>query len=185
MDASLLEDTRAIVLAILDYLEQRNLSVLQEAQQVAAAALQAGAACDPQLLQDAQNFDFDTCQYVPSSLCPTAVLPAAVRTTTAELTKAELPYFFMLNPLLFPTAAAVQGREETSAERAVAKAEEAIFASLSAALQSRLRGAWERVSAAPAKEAILHASMDRQDWAPLVEGAPLFQRLSGTYMYCL
>lgn len=169
MNASLLEDTRRIVTTALDFLEERNLALLQEAQRSAEAVRSSGSASAADL-EDASAFDFHTATYIPRSLAPVAVVPEVV--ASAAPGAVGLDYFFMSTPLHFPTA-------EAPAHSSAAA--DTVFASLPAAVAAKLGEAQSKVGATPAKQAILHPTMDNRDWAPLVEGAPLFRTLDGKY----
>jgi hypothetical protein len=183
MNASLLEDTRRLVMALLDFLETRNLGLLQEAHTTAAAVLSSLAPASPtsspadaELWADARAFDFETAAYVPRSLVPTSIVPAVVAAASAMGgANPELEYFHMVSPLHFPAAAA----GPSAATGAGTAAEAAGWASLPAAVAAQLAEARRRVLETPPREAILHGSLDGRDWAPLQEGAPLFQPLDG------
>lgn len=63
--------TKRIVLAAVDYLEQRNLAILAEAQRTLASSSAAKS-------EEARAFDFDTTTYVSSELAPTSIRPAGM-----------------------------------------------------------------------------------------------------------
>lgn len=180
-NATLLEDTRRIVLNALDYLDERNLAILREAQCTAAASNTTSDIMDAELLADIKRFDFDTAKYVPRSLAPTSIIPAVL--DGKEPGSVELDYFFMVHALTFPPSSpAVTGGSENIPGAGEA-AEERTFASLPAAVAAKLKSAKDTVRSIPPKDAILHASMDNKDWIALAEGAPLFQSLSGAWLY--
>lgn len=168
MNAGLLEDTRLIVLAIVDFLERRNVALLGEAQETLdSLSVEARA--------QYADFDVNTATFVPFALAPKHVIPEGVVGDGETLS--NLDYYFMVNPLLFPkTGTSLSTLPQLSTELADLN----VFSGLSAVAASKLGSALEKLVQAPVRETIVHTSMDFKDWTPLTEDAPLFQTTTGT-----
>eukprot|EP00601_Ochromonadales_sp_CCMP2298_P011015 CAMPEP_0173261066 /NCGR_PEP_ID=MMETSP1142-20121109/25946_1 /TAXON_ID=483371 /ORGANISM="non described non described, Strain CCMP2298" /LENGTH=600 /DNA_ID=CAMNT_0014195919 /DNA_START=86 /DNA_END=1888 /DNA_ORIENTATION=+ len=151
MDCSLLEHTRRLVLCALDYLEERNLAILTEAQ---ASVARADAS-----LSQAQSFDFASATFVPVELAPNSIVPQSFP---------EMSYFHMISPVSFPSVEAEEVQLKPAAEPT------------SSCVADKLSSSLEQVRTMLPRKYILHKSLDRQDWAEIKEGAPFFQAIEGS-----
>lgn len=167
MNATLLEDTRRIVLTMVDFLERRNQGILTEAQQTLDAM-------NPEKRAEFAGFDAATATFVPAALIPKSVIPEGI--VGDGTTLSNLDYYFMLSPILFPkTETDLSTVAHFSTQLGDLRAN-----GLSAATAAKLGSALEKLIHTPVRENILHASMDNTDWRPLQEDAPLFQLTTGT-----
>lgn len=168
MNAGLLEDTRQIVLAIVHFLENRNIALLDEAQKTLDTL-------SPEARAQYVDFDAKTASFVPVELAPKSVIPEGI--VGDGTTLSNLDYYFMLNPLLFPTT---ETSLTTVPQLSSQLADLAATEGLSAATAAKLGSALEKLVHAPVRETIVHTSLDCKDWVPLSEDAPLFQTTTGS-----
>jgi len=168
MNAALLEDTRQIVLTIVNYLDARNQTLLTEAQQSLNTM-------SPEQRALYEDFDPLTARFVPVELAPKSVIPDGI--VGDGTTLCHLDYYHMVNPLLFPasatTLAAVPQLSTQLSDLAASGA-------LSRATAEKLGTALATLIATPVRETIVHADVEFKDWMELAENTALFQSTTGS-----
>lgn len=168
MNAALLEDTRQIVLSIVNYLEARNRALLAEAQQT----LDAMGTEQRALYAD---LDLATTRFVPVELAPKSVIPEGI--VGDGTTLCHLDYYYMVNPLLFPTSATTLS---SVPQLSTQLSDLAASGELSHVTATKLGTALETVVATPVRETIVHAEVEFKDWMELMENTSLFQSTTGS-----
>jgi hypothetical protein len=171
-NADLLEDTRTLVLTLLDSIEARNTAILTEAAAMAAERRSRAGSSNNDEEEDSgfaaaelDAFDAKTATYVPFCLAPKSIA-GVHRSSYNDSSTGErlaLEYYYMISPLKFPDDNASTTIDGTALGK-----------------RDILTANKQAGGATSKRKWIVHRDIDCTDWQPFAEGAPLFQAIDGS-----